>query len=219
MQHILSAVMVVFLSLLSLVAQAEESQRPWAGPAIEFRLGRTLTEHEFSFVDNEQSTSFRFDDAATVSGLKVGWRFPLGNRLTLGPMLAYYGEGVSAAASGVYEPEAVSTSASYHETQAVTAGLQIGVDAGNGWFAYGEVGYVCQEIEMVGQVTVATRQMYENKTGYEVGLYGELGVAKTLSRHTYVAGALQGRRYQHVDGAMTANRSDLSLWLGAGVKW
>lgn len=218
MQRILSAMMVVFLSLVSSQVEANEI-RPWAGPAIELRHGRILTEHKFGSVTDGQSMYFGFDDAATVSGLKVGWRFPLGDRLTFGPMLAYYGEGVSDATSGVYAPEGASVRASYRETRAVTAGFQLGVDVGNGWFAYGEAGYVCQEVVLSGEVSVPTLEMSVSQTGYEVGPYAELGVAKALGPHAYVAGALQGRRYQHAEGMMTADRRDVSLWAGVGLRW
>ncbi len=210
--------MVVFLSLLPSFATADET-RPWAGPVVELRLGRTLTEHEFGYANENQVAVFGFNDAATVSGLKVGWRFPLGDNLTFGPMIAYYGDGVAATASGEYTPEAVSATVSYRETRAATTGLQLGADISKGWYLYGEAGYVGQELELSGQAMVATELLSESETRYLIGTYAELGVAKALGPHTYVAGALQGRRYRHADEGMTADRQDVSFWLGVGLKW
>ncbi len=214
----LATVTVVFLSLL-VSAVSADTMRSWAGPMVELRYGGSLIDHRFGLWSEGQARSLDVSDATTMGGIKVGWRFPLGDRLTFGPMLAYYHGGVEASAAGKYLPEAITASLDYRETRAVTAGLQLGVDLGSGWFAYGEVGYVCQEIELTGTVSTLSRQEYHRQTGYPVGRYIEGGLAKSWGEHVYTTLAVQSRQYGHVDESTAVARNETAVFLGFGVRW
>jgi hypothetical protein len=211
------------LVCLAMVAEAEESRRPWAGPMGELRFGQSVTKHDFGLVTEDGNESFAFGDQVTLTGLKVGWRFPIGNRLTFGPMLAYYGKGLSSSVDGAYLPEQVTGSLSYHETRSVTAGLQFGLDIGRGWFAYGELGYVGQEILVNGTLSVALEQMSIAETGYLVGTYREVGISKEFGKNTYGVLALQERVYGDVysqtDGTFSGSRTERTVFLGVGMQF
>ncbi len=211
------AVIAFFFSLVS-VAQAED--RSLTGPMIELRYVLKSTDHTAAGSNLQNTASASVLQSQSAVGIKLGWRFLLGERVTVGPMLGLYRGGTEFALSREYLPEAVQGRLRYRQDLSATAGLQVGVNLGRGWLGYGEVGVVGERVRLDATFSRGAASVSFSDTGYFFGRYGEIGVAKRLGENFYLNAAYH-ERFFSIGGQATgvigsASKETKSFLVGVG---
>lgn len=222
MQRILSAMMVVFLSLVSVVsAQAEKSA--WQGLHLSYGATTQSGNHDFT-LSHERWGSYEvwaFPVSGSGSALEVGYRWQVGEtRLILGPTISVIQGGLSGVRSWEHAKTGASAQLMYQSEFQATAGLELGYIVNERLLVTAEAGFAASDASLTLSGLYRGYTAESAIEGYVPGEYVSLGI-----NYRFESGATLGLEVGHylfecedqwgsVNGELSTEATVVSLELG-----